>query len=108
MRQVWFAGLVAAVMIAAPAVSAPVKVDPAKAGWNAAALAEAEAYAKAQKTTGFLVIDHDRIVAEDNWPVDTTAATFRANFVHGISKDGAIREDVASQQKSFVAILAGV
>ena len=34
--------------------------------------------------------------------------TFRSNFVHGESADGALREDVASQQKSFVALLIGI
>ena len=34
--------------------------------------------------------------------------TFRTNFVHGTASDGALLEDVASQQKSFIAILVGV
>jgi CubicO group peptidase (beta-lactamase class C family) len=84
------------------------KVDPAKAGWNAAALTEAADYVRGQKSTGFMVVDAGRIVAQVNWPLDPAATTFRANFVHGTTKDGALLEDVASAQKSFVAILAGV
>jgi CubicO group peptidase (beta-lactamase class C family) len=83
-------------------------VDPAAAGWNAAALAEAVSYAASQKSTGFVVIQDGRILAEHYWPLPDSAATFRANFVHGTAADGALLEDVASQQKSFIAILVGV
>jgi CubicO group peptidase (beta-lactamase class C family) len=101
--------LAAVLAFASAASSAAVsKVDPARAGWNATALTEAAEYARAQKSTGFLVIDANRIVAEANWPLDAAAATFRANFVHGTSKDGALLEDIASGQKSFIAVLAGI
>ena len=83
-------------------------VDPAAAGWNRAALDEVVAYVGSQRSTGFVVIDHDRIIIERRWPVGDGAETFTANFVHGTTPDGALLEDVASQQKSFIAILAGV
>jgi CubicO group peptidase (beta-lactamase class C family) len=92
--------------VAVPA--AVTRIDPAKAGWNAAALTEAADYARSQKSTGFLIIDDNRIVAEANWPLDPAAAAFRNNFVHGTSKNGALLEDIASGQKSFIAVLAGV
>jgi len=103
----------AAVALAAYASNAPAaaqaqKVAPAAAGWNQAALDDAIAYVASQKSTGFVVIDHNRIIAEQNWPLGADAATFKANFVHGTALDGALLEDVASQQKSFIAILAGV
>jgi len=94
---------------ATPAATAQAqKVDPAAAGWDAAGLADAVAYVASQKSTGFVVIDHNRIIAEQNWPLPADAATFKTNFVHGTASDGALLEDVASQQKSFIAILAGV
>jgi hypothetical protein len=83
-------------------------VDPATAGWNAAALADAVTYVAGQKSTGFVIIQDGRIVAEHYWPLPEDAATFRTNFVHGTAADGALLEDVASQQKSFIAILIGV
>jgi CubicO group peptidase (beta-lactamase class C family) len=92
----------------APTPAALVKVDPAAAGWNAAALADAVSFAHGEKTTGFLIIQDRKVIAEYNWPLPADAATFQANFVHGTAADGALREDVASAQKSFVAILAGV
>lgn len=86
---------------AAPAASAATD-------WNQTALAELTEWVGAQNTTGFLVIQNGKTVVERNWPLPDSAAAFRANFVHGETHDGALLEDVASQQKSFIAILAGV
>jgi CubicO group peptidase (beta-lactamase class C family) len=83
-------------------------VDPAKAGWNPAALAEVVAYVQSQKTTGFLVIQDRQVIYEHHWPLPPGATTFAANFTHGTDSHGGLQEDVASAQKSFVAILAGV
>jgi CubicO group peptidase (beta-lactamase class C family) len=87
-----------------PAIS---KTDPAKAGWNAEALAKVLDYAKAQKSTGFMIVQDRKILAEENWPLATDAATFKANFTYGTTKDGALLEDVASAQKSYIAVIAG-
>ena len=82
----------------------------AAAGWNTAALADVASYVEAQKTTGFLIIQDGRTIAEHYWalPDDAASQTFRANFVHGEQPGGALREDVASQQKSLIALLVGV
>jgi len=99
--------LLAALAMAACASPGNPNAAPA-AQWNAAALAEVTSYVQSQKTTGFLIISDKRVVAEHNWPLGADAATFRNNFVHGAAPNGALLEDVASQQKSFIAILAGV
>lgn len=83
-------------------------VDPAKAGWNTAALEELAAYVQSQGTTGFLIIQDRKVICEYNWPLPPTAGTFAANFTHGTDARGALQEDVMSAQKSFVAILAGI
>jgi CubicO group peptidase (beta-lactamase class C family) len=80
---------------------------PAPAASSAAALQDVLAYARGQKTTGLLIIERGRVLAEQNWPLAADAAAFRAAFVHGQAPDGALWEDVASQQKSFVALLVG-
>ena len=108
--------LATAILVATTAVAPAVSVQnspPSRAaadaaGWNAAALAEAASYAQSQKSTGLLIIQNRRIVAEANWPLGPDAAVFRNNFVHGTTTAGALLEDVASQQKSFVAVLVGV
>jgi CubicO group peptidase (beta-lactamase class C family) len=83
-------------------------VDPAKAGWNTAALDELASFVQSQKSTGFLIIQDRKVIYEHNWPLPADAATFTANFTHGQDSHGALQEDVASAQKSFIAILTGV
>lgn len=98
--------ILAAAACAAACASTPAP-QPAPA-WNAAALAEAIAYAQSQNTTGFLIIQNGETVAEHNWPLGEGSEQFEANFTYGRTADGVLLEDVASQQKSFIAILAGV
>jgi CubicO group peptidase (beta-lactamase class C family) len=100
--------LIGSVAGAGPASKELVTVDPAKAGWNQAALGEVVAYVELQKTTGFLIVQDRKVIYEHNWPLAPEAKTFAANFTHGTDAHGALAEDVASAQKSFVAILAGV
>jgi CubicO group peptidase (beta-lactamase class C family) len=61
-------------------------------------------YVQGQKTTGFLIIRNRKTLVEKNWPAPTEGA-FR-NFTYETTPDGALLEDVASQQKSFVSMLA--
>lgn len=82
--------------------------DATKADWKTAELAAVVDWVGTQKSTGFVIIDDNRIVVQKYWPIPEADQTFRTNFVHGTASDGAPLEDVASQQKSFVAILAGV
>ncbi|MDP9103340.1 MAG: serine hydrolase [Pseudomonadota bacterium] len=72
------------------------------------AIAEVLAYAQAQATTGLLVVQNRRVIVERNWPLPPSAAQFERMMVHGRSADGALKEDVASQQKSFISVLAGI
>jgi CubicO group peptidase (beta-lactamase class C family) len=86
----------------------PARVDPVAAGWNAAALDEVTRYVASQKSTGLVILQGGQLIVEKTWPLPADARVFRAAFVHGTAPDGALLEDVASQQKSFVAILAGI
>lgn len=63
-------------------------------------------YARSQKTTGFVVVRGGTTLIEENWPApgDPTFAIFR----YGLTGSGALFEDVASQQKSFIAVLMAV
>lgn len=65
-------------------------------------------YVQAQRTTGFLIVRGGRTLVERNWPLPADAAPFRAMFAYETTPGGALLEDVASQQKSFVAILAAI
>ncbi len=112
LKLVAAAGLLAlsACTATAPPPSPTTQAAKPSAEWNTAALAEVVAYVQAQKTTGFLIIQNKKTITEHNWPLPADAAsqTFGANFVHGADSNGALREDVASQQKSLIAILIGV
>jgi CubicO group peptidase (beta-lactamase class C family) len=96
--------------VAAPLAHAakPVVRAAAVAPIPAAALQAALDYAQSQNTTGFLMMQNGKVIVERNWPLSADAAQFKANFTYGIAADGALLEDVASQQKSFIAILAAV
>jgi CubicO group peptidase (beta-lactamase class C family) len=65
-------------------------------------------YVNSQKTTGFLVIQNRKTLVEKNWPLPADAGKFKDDFTYGASADGALLEDVASQQKSFVSMLVAV
>lgn len=74
------------------------------------ALDDLAAYCRGQHTTGLLVVTDGRTVLERNWPVADAAgsALFERRYLHGPTRNGALREDVASQQKSLVALLAAI
>lgn len=64
-------------------------------------------YVRGQNTTGFLVIQGEKVLIEQNWPAPAGERAF-ANFAYERTGDGALLEDVASQQKSFVSVLVAV
>ncbi len=78
------------------------------AGPLSSAMQDVVDYVGSQKTTGFMVVRDGETLVEKNWPLPADAAAFRANFTYGMTVDGALLEDVASQQKSFVAMLAAI
>src|SRR5690348_10527640 len=64
-------------------------------------------YAASQKTTGLLVARDGDTLLERNWPLPPGSEQFAALFARGMTEHAALREDVASQQKSLIGILAG-
>jgi CubicO group peptidase (beta-lactamase class C family) len=76
--------------------------------WNAAALDDLASYCRDQRTTGLLVVQDRQTILERNWPVPAGSEVFERRYLHGASPRGALREDVASQQKSLVALLAAM
>ncbi|WP_334162136.1 serine hydrolase domain-containing protein [Phenylobacterium sp.] len=72
------------------------------------ALQEVLDYARGQLTTGFLVVRDRQVLARANWPLPADAARFRAAFAPGTTAAGEPLEDVASLQKSIVAVLCAI
>ncbi len=64
-------------------------------------------YVQTQRTTGFLVIRDRTTLVEKNWAPPPDAGQFAA-FVYEKTPEGSLLEDVASQQKSFVAMLVAI
>jgi CubicO group peptidase (beta-lactamase class C family) len=67
-----------------------------------------ESYARDQGTTGLLIVQNGVVRVEKNWPLPADSGAFAAMMTYGPAPDGALLEDVASQQKSFVSALAGI
>ncbi len=64
-------------------------------------------YVRDHNATGFIVIEDGDVLIDQTWPAPTDEPMF-AHFIYGRAADGALLEDVASQQKSFVALLAAI
>lgn len=96
-----------AILAVAPAASA---APLASAGVKAAPSPDTRTlldYLQNHGSTGFIVVENGKVLIDETWPAPTDDRMF-ANFVYGQAADGALLEDVASQQKSFVAILVAV
>ncbi len=76
--------------------------------WNDPALEDLASYCRSQRTTGLLVVENRRTVLERYWAVPAGSELFERRYLHGTARDGALREDVASQQKSLVALVAAI
>ena len=82
-------------------------VEPAEAGWDAELLDGALALAGERDSTGVVVLYRGRILAERHWTLDSPSRG-HVNGSHGRNAAGHAVEDVASVQKSVVAVLVGL
>ncbi|MGH6971473.1 MAG: serine hydrolase domain-containing protein, partial [Caulobacteraceae bacterium] len=73
---------------------------------TSAALEALADYAAAQGSTGLVVAHGGATLLERCWTLTPGREAFAAAFSHGTTADGAPREDVASQQKSLIGLLA--
>lgn len=82
-------------------------VDPASVGWNAQRLSDALDVAGERNSSGVLILHNGRIMAEKYWELENPPRRY-LNFVQGRDDRGQAIEDVASAQKSIVAVLTGM
>ena len=82
-------------------------VDPGDAGWDATKLDAALDLAGERRSSAVVVLHRGRIMAERYWPVDDPGTGY-ANQRQGTTAAGHPKEDVASVQKSVVAILTAI
>ena len=83
------------------------KVEPASVGWNAERLSAALNLARERNSSGVLVLYNGRIMAEKYWELANPSRRYQ-NFLRGYDDQGRAIEDVASAQKSVVAVLTGI
>lgn len=101
------AGMALALSASAGLAQAPVSPPPASAPMaEGTAIEELLSYLRDQNSTGFVVLRGGETLIEQTWPAPQNSVF--VNFVHGTSAAGQLLEDVASQQKSFVAVLVGI
>lgn len=95
---------IAGVAIVPVAPAAPVT---AASSEQSAAMTSLLDYLRNQNTTGLLIVQDGKVLVEKNWPAPEGDRQFSI-FVHGKNKQGALLEDVASLQKSFVSVLIAI
>jgi CubicO group peptidase (beta-lactamase class C family) len=91
-------------LVAAPSIAT---AQPDAANAEAPAMAQLLDYLAGQNSTGFIVIRDGKLLVDKAWPAPAGDRAFAA-FLYGHTPEGALLEDVASQQKSFVAVLAAI
>jgi len=84
---------------------------PEASRWQPADVAALLEYARASHSSALLIIDEGEVVVEAYWEVDVTALPLLPRILFqslraGQSAEGHPREDVASVQKSVIALLA--
>ena len=83
------------------------RVAPETVGWDAAALNQALMVAGARNSSGVVILHRGRILAEQYWNLSDPPERY-LNYVSGYDALGGVIEDVASAQKSIVAVIAGI
>lgn len=89
-----------------PTTGAWETVEPDAVGWNSMLIDEALEIAGQRNSSGVLILHNGRIMAERYWDGPENAA-YR-NVLTGFDAAGHAIEDVASAQKSVVAVLTGM
>lgn len=99
--------LALALIAAAPGAGAQPVPRPTPETSAPAAMTDFLAYLQRQNSTGFVVIRDGEVLVQAAWPASQDDPAF-ANLTYGLTAEGVLLEDVASQQKSFIAVLVGV
>lgn len=82
-------------------------VDPEAVGWDSKALDAALQLAGRRQSSGVVILHRGRIMAERYWNTDSFPSSYQ-RYRTGADAQGRAIEDVASAQKSLVAILTGL
>jgi len=87
-------------------------ISPEDVGWDQNALEQVFEFVRSHNSSGLVILKNGRILAERQWALENppmvATVGYKDVWYHGDSPDGWAREDVASTQKSFIAVLAGI
>jgi CubicO group peptidase (beta-lactamase class C family) len=87
-------------------------IRPEDEEWDSEALEELFEFARSHHSSGLVILKNGRILAQRSWALENPPVAgevgYRDIWYHGDSPDGWAREDVASTQKSVIAVLAGI
>lgn len=83
------------------------RVEPGAVGWDADQLDSALAVAGQRQSSGVVMLYRGKILAERYWSLSNPSRAYE-NFVTGRTEAGQVIEDVASAQKSIVAVITGI
>ena len=83
------------------------EIEPGSAGWNAERLSAALDIAGERSSSGVIILHNGRVMAEQYWQLENPSRRYQ-NFLQGHDAQGRVIEDVASAQKSVVAVLTGM
>ena len=81
--------------------------SPNETGWDPALLEEALKLAEERQSSGILILENGKILAEQYWEQPEASARYQNALIKLDSKNRPV-EDVASVQKSITAILVGM
>jgi CubicO group peptidase (beta-lactamase class C family) len=81
--------------------------SPNETGWDPALLEEALKLAEERQSSGILILENGKILAEQYWEQPAASARYQNALIKLDSKNRPV-EDVASVQKSITAILVGM
>jgi CubicO group peptidase (beta-lactamase class C family) len=82
-------------------------VDPEQVGWDSEKLSAALAVAGERNSSGVVILHNGRLMAEQYWEQENLPTSY-TNYVQGTDAANRAIEDVASAQKSIVAVLIGI
>lgn len=83
-------------------------VEPSSVGWDADGLDEVARFAEGNRSTGLVMLHRGRMMCEHYWRLGDISGSRYEMGLKGYDSSGAPIEDVASVQKSFVAIMASI
>ncbi len=81
-------------------------VEPSSVGWDVEGLDEVMRFAEQNRSTGFVMLQGGRMLCEHYWRLEDMSGSRYEMGLNGYDSEGRPIEDVASVQKSFVALMA--